>query len=256
MSLAQVEAAVLATVADLVPIALVILLFQALILRERPPRLRALLIGAGYVFVGLTLFRLGLETALIPIGGVMAEQLADLGGAAVIDGGPRWHDYLWLYAFAAAIGFAATLVEPTLIAVAHRVHDLTGGAIRSRHLRTIVALGVAAGLTLGCVRIVAGVALEHVLAAVLLVVLVQSWFAPRAIVPLAYDTGAVATSVVTVPLIAALGAGVAQAVPGRAPLVDGFGLVVLALLGPVVSLLAFTTVRGWWRRGKGRADAV
>lgn len=252
MSLAELWAAALATTLDLAPIALIVVIFQALILRERPPRLRALVIGAAYVFLGLTLFRLGLETAVIPAGGLMARQLAELGGT-----GGRWRDWLWLYAFAAAIGFAATLVEPTLIAVARRVHDLTGGAVRSRHLRIVVAIGVAAGLTVGCLRIVIGVALEHVVAVVLLVVVVQSWFAPRAIVPLAYDTGAVATSVATVPLIAALGAGLAQAIPGRTPLVDGFGLVVLALLGPVVSLLTFTTLQARRRRGRGRGkDAV
>jgi hypothetical protein len=151
--------------------------------------------------------------------------------------------YGWLYAFAATVGFAATLVEPTLITVADRVHDLTGGAVRPFTLRVVVAVGVAAGLAVGSFRIVTGMPLEYLLALILLLMLLLSLRAPRAILAFAYDAGMLATSVVTVPLFTALGVGIAAAVPGRTLLADGFGLSGLALLSPAVSILALTQLQ-------------
>lgn len=236
-----VEEALL-TAHDIVPIAVVVAAFQAGIIREQPANLRRILIGLLYVFVGLTLFRLGLADSLVPIGGLMAEQLARpaAGGTA--------SRHLWLYGFAAAIGLVATLIEPTVIAVADRVRDLTGGALRPWALRLAVALGVAAGLALGTVRIVVGFPAPYLFVPLIGLIAVLAATAPRAIVPLAFDSGAMATSVVTVPLIAAFGLALAETLPGRDPLTDGFGLILLALLGPMASVLAFAQLQAWRHR--------
>jgi hypothetical protein len=240
MILEMLQHAFFATFTDLAPVVLVGVFFQTVVLHRPFPHRRMILIGMGYVIAGLTLFRIGLDISLMPIGSEMAERLARLGAQAGVDGIASWTSYGWLYAFAAGVGFAATLVEPTLITVADRVHDLTGGAVRPFALRVVVALGVAAGLAIGSFRIVMGIPLEYLLALILLLMLLLSLRAPRAILALAYDTGPMATSVATVPLITALGVGIAANVPGRTPLADGFGLIVLALLSPVISVLALT----------------
>jgi hypothetical protein len=240
MILESLQHAFFATFTDLAPVVLVGVFFQAVVLRRPFPHGRTILIGIGYVIAGLTLFRVGLGISLMPIGSEMAERLARLGAHVGVDGIGSWASYGWLYAFAAAVGFAATLVEPTLITVADRVHELTGGGIRPFTLRVVVAVGVASGLAIGTLRIVMGIPLEYLLALMLLLMLLLSLKAPRAILALAYDTGPMATSVATVPLITALGVGIAANVPGRTPLADGFGLIVLALLSPVVSVLALT----------------
>lgn len=245
MTLQVLQHAFVATLLDLVPVVVVVLIFQGLVLRQPVPRARMILIGMGHVVIGLTLFRLGLELSLLPVGSAMAERLASIGRDGTSGGGPG---YLWLYAFAAAIGFAATLVEPTLTAVADRVQALTGGELRALVLRVVVAIGVAIGLAIGSARIVAGVPLQYLLASLLLLTLLLSLRAPRPILALAFDTGPMATSVVTVPLIAALGVGAATAIPGRTPLVDGFGLVVLALLAPVISVLALAQLQALLER--------
>lgn len=252
MILEALRHAFVATALDLVPVVLVVLIFQGLVLRQPVRRARMILIGLGHVVIGLTLFRLGLELSLLPVGSAMAEQLASIGR----DGSPGgWRaGYIWLYAFAAAIGFAATLVEPTLTAVAERAQALTGGELRALVLRVVVAIGVAIGLAIGSARIVAGVPLPCLLAFILLLALLLSLRAPRPILGLAFDTGPMATSVVTVPLIAALGVGTATAVPGRTPLVDGFGLVVLALLSPVISVLALAQLQALLRTLRSGGD--
>ena len=237
MILEALQQAFFATLTDLAPVVLIGVLFQVVLLQRPFPHGRTMLIGMGYVVAGLMLFRLGLDFSLIPIGAEMAARLATLGAHSGVDGIVSWASYGWLYAFAAAIGFAATLVEPTLITVADRVHDLTGGAVRSLTLRAVAAVGVACGLTIGTVRIVTGISLEYLLMLMLLLLLLLSLRAPRAILALAYDIGPMATSVATVPLIAALGVGIAANVPGRTPLADGFGLITLALLSPVASVL-------------------
>ena len=229
----------LMSVYDIAPIALVIAVFQFAIFREAPPRLQQILIGLVYLAVGLTLFRVGLSESLIPIGSLMAEQLV----LSNETGAGAWAGYLWLCAFAALIGFSATLIEPTVIAVAERVRDLTGGAARPWHFRIIVAIGVACGLLAGTLRIIAGIPLPYLLMPLIVVIAGLVIVAPRAVVSLAFDSGGLATSVVTVPLIAAFGIAVAASVPGRDPLTDGFGLIVLALLFPVASVLTFATIR-------------
>ena len=228
---------------DVLPIALVILFFQAGILRRYPTHLRRILIGIGYTLLGLTLFRLGLEDTLLPLGESMARQLVSHGDTALES--KTWLDYLWLLAFAGSIGLAATLIEPTLIAIAQREQDLTGGQMRAWDLRLVVSVGVALGLILGTGRILVGIPVLALAIPMILLTAILAFKAPKFIVPLALDTGPMATSVVTVPLIAAFGIAVARTLPDRDPVLDGFGLVFFALLTPVFSLLAFTSIRQW-----------
>ncbi len=229
-----------ATLADVAPIAAILFGFQYLVIRRPPPHLRTILSGFVYVALGLTLFLVGLERALFPLGTLMAEQLSDPAFLTGVAGGPGstdWRDYLWVYVFAAAIGFATTIAEPALIAVALKANQASGGGIGIWGLRIAVAIGVAVGVALGTFRIVTGTPLHYYIIAGYLVVILQTLRADRLIIPLAYDSGGVTTSTVTVPLVAALGIGLATSVPGRSPLIDGFGLIAFASLFPIVSVL-------------------
>lgn len=229
------------TARDVAPILLILAFFQAVVLRRRPPNLRRLLVGFAYVFVGLCLFLVGLEEALFPLGKTMARQLSspDFLGAAADGAARHWGEYAWVYAFAFAIGFAATIAEPALIAVSLKAHEVSGGAIPVLGLRLMVALGVAVGVAVGTFRIVTGTPLPYYIIVAYAVVMLQTLTAPRMIVPLAYDSGGVCTSTVTVPVLTALGLGLAAAVPGRSPLIDGFGLIAFAVLFPIMSVLAY-----------------
>ena len=164
----------------------------------------------------------------------------------------RWDDYLLVYAFAAAIGFATTVAEPSLIAIALKAEEVSGGAVRARGLRIAVALGVAMGVSLGCFRIVTGTPLPWYIMAAYAVVILQTYRSSRMIVPLAYDSGGVTTSTVTVPVVAALGLGVAASVPGRSPLIDGFGLIAFASVFPIMSVLGYSMLVSG--RGSPRAS--
>nr|WP_281396687.1 DUF1538 domain-containing protein [Roseospira visakhapatnamensis] len=222
-------------------------LFQVMVLRQKVPHLRRMILGFLYVVLGLDLFLVGLEMALFPLGEIMATQLTDPAfihgaeGAEAARGadGVRWRDYLWVYAFAAAIGFSTTIAEPALIAVSLKVTEVSGGAVRSGGLRVAVAVGVSIGVALGTMRIVTGWSLPLFIVIGYVVVIVQTAFAPRAIVPLAYDSGGVTTSTVTVPLVTALGLGLASSIPGRSPLLDGFGLIALASLFPMITVMGY-----------------
>jgi len=150
-----------------------------------------------------------------------------------------WKDYVWVYLFAFAIGMSTTIAEPSLIAVAIKAEEVSGGTIGTWGLRIAVALGVAIGIALGTYRIVTGTPLHYYIMAGYVIVIVQTFFAPKIIVPLAYDSGGVTTSTVTVPLVAALGLGLAETVPGRSPLIDGFGLIAFASLFPMISVMAY-----------------
>ena len=236
----------LQTTLDVLPIMLVILVFQMGVLRRKPRYLKTILIGGVYTLVGLVLFRLGLEDTLLPLGSRMAESLVNLGTIPLAD--KQWYDHLWLLLFAGLIGLAATLIEPTLSAVASRVDQLTGGEMRAMHLRYVVATGVAFGLMLGTLRILLGTPILFFVIPILALLGLMSIHAPKTILPLALDTGPMATSVVTVPLIAAFGIAVADTIPGRDPVLDGFGLVLFALLMPVLSVLLFTFYRRWKAR--------
>jgi len=147
--------------------------------------------------------------------------------------------------FAFLIGLSTTIAEPSLIAVAIKAHEVSGGAIGVWGLRISVALGVAVGIALGCYRIVVGDPIHYYIIAGYLVVVVQTIFAPKLIIPLAYDSGGVTTSTVTVPLVAALGLGLAETVPGRSPLIDGFGLIAFASLFPIMSVMAYAQLSEW-----------
>jgi hypothetical protein len=232
---------ILSTSFDVLPIILFIFLFQVFVIRQPIRDLRRLIAGIVFTILGLGLFLVGLEQALFPLGRLMAEQLTHpeflMQGATTLDF--HWRNYSWVYVFAFFIGFATTIAEPALLAVAMKANETSGGAIHVWGLRVAVAIGVAVGVSLGCFRIVTGLPLQGFILAGYIIVVVQTIWSPRLIIPLAYDSGGVTTSTVTVPLITALGLGLAETVPGRSPLLDGFGLVAFASLFPIISVLAY-----------------
>lgn len=232
------------TVQDIVPIVAVLAFFQVVVLRRRLPQARRMIVGFGFVLVGLALFLIGLESALFPIGETMARQLTapEILGSPGEDGELDWRSYLLVYAFGAAIGFATTVAEPALIAVAMKAEEVSGGEIKAWGLRLAVALGVAIGVSLGCFRIVTGTPLPLYIIAAYAVVILQTFRASRTIIPLAYDSGGVTTSTVTVPVVAALGLGLAASIPGRSPLIDGFGLIAFASVFPIMTVLAYSLI--------------
>ncbi|MGM0594630.1 MAG: DUF1538 domain-containing protein [Pseudomonadota bacterium] len=246
----------LATVRDVLPIAIIIFGFQFLVIRRRVTNLKKVLIGFGYVLLGLALFLIGLQEALFPLGELMAKQLTDpdfiLGEG--VSRALRWDDYWWVYLFAFAIGFSTTVAEPSLIAVAIKAQEVSGGAISVWGLRTAVAIGVAIGIALGTYRIVSGTPLHYYIIAGYIVVIIQTIYAPKLIVALAYDSGGVTTSTVTVPLVTALGLGLASTVPGRSPMLDGFGLIAFASLFPIMSVMGYAQLSEWRARRNSRHD--
>jgi hypothetical protein len=228
------------TLVDVLPIVAIIFGFQLLVIRRPIVNLRKTLIGFAYVLLGLTLFLEGLEQALFPIGRLMAGQLTNPEFIAPdLNTGVEWVDYYWVYIFALLIGFSTTIAEPSLLAVAMKANQVSGGSISAMGLRIAVAIGVAVGLALGSWRIVVGYPLHYFIITGYIVVVIQTFFTPKVIVPLAYDSGGVTTSTVTVPLVAALGLGLAESVPGRSPLIDGFGLIAFASLFPIMSVMAY-----------------
>ena len=236
------------TVADVIPIAAIIFGFQILVLRKRVPHLGRVIAGFAYVLVGLAFFLDGLEMALFPLGKLMAAQLTDpsfITDFTHCENQLEWWDYRWVYLFAFAIGFSTTIAEPSLLAVAIKANQVSGGSIGIMGLRVAVALGVAVGITLGTFRIVSGTPLHWYIIAGYIVVVIQTFFAPRIIIALAYDSGGVTTSTVTVPLVAALGLGLASTVPGRSPLLDGFGLIAFASLFPMMTVMAYAQLSEW-----------
>jgi len=228
---------------DVLPIAIFLFAFQRLVIGKPLANRRKIVVGFVFVVVGLGLFLVGLEKTLFPLGKLMAQQLTDPAfmyeAAGKLAADLVWQDYYWVYIFALAIGFSTTLAEPALIAVSIKANTVSGGAIGVWGLRVAVAIGVGVGVSLGCFRIVTGLPLHYFVAAGYLVVILQTIVAPKLIVPLAYDSGGVTTSTVTVPLVTALGLGLSEAVPGRSPLLDGFGLVAFASLFPIISVLAY-----------------
>jgi hypothetical protein len=230
------------TVVDVLPILSIILVFQLLVIRRPIPHAKQVGFGFLYVLIGLALFLLGLEKALFPLGKMMAEQLTDpafINPNAIAEDAINWTHYTWVYIFAAAIGFSTTIAEPSLIAVALKAEEVSGGGIRANSLRIAVAIGVAIGIALGSYRIVVGHPIHYYIISGYIVVVIQTFFCPKMIVPLAYDSGGVTTSTVTVPLVAALGLGLASTIPGRSPLIDGFGLIAFASLFPIIAVMAY-----------------
>jgi hypothetical protein len=245
----------LATARDVAAVSALLFGFQVFVLRLPIPHLKRVLLGIGYVVVGLAFFLMGLEMALFPIGEHMAVQLASpefLFGEAEAPASAGWWSYWWVYVFAAIVGFATTLAEPALIAVAVKANEASRGTVSPWGLRAVVAVGVAFGIALGTFRIVTGTTLVLYIAVGYFIVLVQTFFAPKFIIPLAYDSGGVTTSTVTVPLVTALGLGLSASIPGRNPALDGFGLIAFASLFPMITVMGYAQLAGWWVRFRVR----
>ena len=223
---------------DLLPIILVIAFFELVILQQGVPQLGELLIGGLMVLIGLSLFLLGLQMALFPLGENMAYSFVKRGN-------------LWLLLlFAFTLGFGTTVAEPALIAIADEaaVIAASGGLIedadqaRSSYangLRLTVALAVGFALLLGVIRILKGWPVQYLIIGGYIGVVIMTVFAPKEIIGIAYDSGGVTTSTVTVPLVAALGIGLASSIQGRDPLIDGFGLIAFASLTPMIFVMAY-----------------
>ena len=223
---------------DLVPMILVIAFFQIVVLRQPFPDLERVLVGLVFVIVGLSLFVQGLETGLFPLGEGMAHAFARKGSLTA------------LLVFAFCLGFGTTVAEPALIAVAAKAAEVAGGAgaivdsaeARSDYafqLRLTVALSVGASLVLGVFRILKAWPIHYLIIVGYIIVVALTGLAPPEIVGIAYDSGGVTTSTMTVPLVAALGVGLASAIRGRNPLLDGFGLIAFASLMPIIFVLVF-----------------
>ncbi|MDN3520239.1 DUF1538 domain-containing protein [Halomonas ramblicola] len=212
---------------DVLPILLAVLFFQYAVLRH--PLAKPLKVGIGFalVIVGLYAFVIGLKLGLFPIGQRMAEQLIG------------YDSWLWVYLFAFAIGFATTMAEPALIAIGQQAEEAAAGKIQGNAIRLLVALGVAIGITLGVHRIITGDSIHHYIIGGYLLVIMLTALAPRYIVALAFDLGGVTTSEVTVPLVTALGIGLASQIEGRSVLIDGFGLIAFASIFPIVTVMSY-----------------
>jgi len=226
---------------DLLPIVLVIGFFQLLVLRQPIPDFTEILLGTLFVVLGLTLFVRGLEMGLFPIGEAMAHAFARKGSVA------------WLLVFAFALGFGTTVAEPALIAVADEaaVVAAEGGMIDDQPqtredyalgLRLTVALAVGAAILVGVIRIIKGWPIQYLITGGYIGVIVMTGFAPKEIIGIAYDSGGVTTSTITVPLVTALGVGLASSIKGRNPMVDGFGLIAFASLTPMIFVMAYGMV--------------
>ncbi|MCP4286000.1 MAG: DUF1538 domain-containing protein [Gammaproteobacteria bacterium] len=228
----------LESVRDLTPIIVVIAFFQLLILRQPIPDLGGLLVGTFLVIIGLTLFIHGLKVGLFPIGESMAHDFAKKGSL------------FWLLAFAFALGFGTTVAEPALIAVADEAAKVaaTGGMIIETEeamqsyadgLRLTVALSVGLAIVVGVLRIIKGWPVQYLIMAGYIGVVIMTFFAPPEIIGIAYDSGGVTTSTITVPLVTALGVGLASSIQGRNPLTDGFGLIAFASLTPMIFVMGY-----------------
>ncbi|MGS2723988.1 DUF1538 family protein [Porticoccus sp. GXU_MW_L64] len=223
---------------DLLPIVAVVLFFQFVVLQQPLPNLTEMFIGLVLVILGLTFFVQGLELGLFPIGESMAHAFARKGSL------------FWLILFAFALGFGTTIAEPALIAVAAEAASIAaqGGAIEDSKaamnsyasgLRLTVALSVGFAIVLGVLRILKGWPIHYLIIAGYVLVVIMTSFAPREIVGIAYDSGGVTTSTITVPLVTALGVGLASSIKGRNPMLDGFGLIAFASLTPMIFVMAY-----------------
>ena len=226
---------------DLTPIILVIAFFQIVVLQQPFPDLGNILVGLLCVIVGLTLFIQGLESGLFPLGEAIAQGFARKGSAVA------------LFAFAFCLGFGTTVAEPALIAIAAEAAEVASaaGAIadddiaRERYafaLRMVVAFSVGAAIVLGVLRILKGWPIHRLIIGGYVLVTIMTVFAPDEIIGVAYDSGGVTTSTITVPLVTALGVGLATSIRGRNPMIDGFGLIAFASLTPMIFVLAYGMV--------------
>ena len=224
---------------DVLPIIAVVLGFQYLVIRRPLAHLRSVTGGFVLVIVGLYAFVVGLKMGLFPIGRSMAEQLIALDG------------WLFVYLFAFCIGFATTMAEPALIAICDKAEEASQGRLEAGTVRMLVAVGVAVGITIGVHRIITGGSIHYYIMGGYAVVILLTWLAPRQIVALAYDLGGVTTSEVTVPLVTALGIGLATQIPGRDVMIDGFGLIAFASIFPIISVMAYAILADIATRRRG-----
>jgi len=227
-----------AAVIDLVPIIAVVVFFQSVVIRQPFPQIGEVIFGFVFVVIGLMLFVEGLEIALFPIGETMAYALAKKGSL------------LWLMIFAFALGFSTTVAEPALIAVTKEASIISSGAgliensqktmdLYALGLRLTVAFSVGLAIVIGVLRILKGWPLYYLIIGGYILVMLMTIIAPEEIIGLAYDAGGVTTSTITVPLVTALGVGLASVIKGRSPLVDGFGLIAFASLLPMIFVMAY-----------------
>jgi len=225
---------------DLLPILVVVAFFQFIVLRQPLEDPIGILTGLLAVILGLALFIQGLELSLFPIGENMAGDLARKGVV------------FWLIAFAFALGFGTTVAEPALIAVsqeAARVKADAGGlegeaaiASYATGLRFTVAISVGLALVVGVMRILLNIPIQYIIISGYLIIVILTQFAPKDIIGIAYDSGGVTTSTITVPLVTALGIGLSTVIQGRNPMVDGFGLIAFASLFPIAFVLVYGMV--------------
>ena len=223
---------------DLAPIVVVIAFFQIVVLQQPIPNFLEIVIGLLFVVAGLTLFIRGLEMGLFPIGETMAYAFARKGSI------------VWLLLFAFALGFGTTIAEPALIAVAAEAANVAAdaGVIEALDeakqdyafgLRMTVALSVGVAIVLGVLRILKGWPVQYLIIGGYIGVVVMTMFAPKEIIGIAYDSGGVTTSTITVPLVTALGVGLASSIKGRNPMLDGFGLIAFASLTPMIFVMVY-----------------
>ncbi|GLR07022.1 membrane protein [Vibrio hyugaensis] len=233
--------ALLSSARDLLPIIIVITFFQIVVLQEPLPNLVSILFGLLLVILGLTFFIFGLELGLFPIGENMAQAFANKGSV------------FWLLIFAFCLGFGTTIAEPALTAVAEEASEVAaeGGMIANTEqsmeeyadgLRLTVALSVGVAIVLGVLRILKGWPIQYMIIGGYIGVVILTGFAPESIIGVAYDSGGVTTSTITVPLVTALGVGLASAIKGRNPMIDGFGLIAFASLLPMMFVMVYGMV--------------
>ena len=228
----------LSSLRDLAPIILVIGFFQLLVLQQPIDNVFSLFIGIVFVVMGLTFFIYGLEMGLFPIGEDMAHAFARKGSV------------FWLLAFAFALGFGTTVAEPALIAVSDEAAEVAADAghiatteeameTYATGLRYTVALSVGCAIVLGVLRILMNWSIQYMIMGGYVIVIIVTSFAPKTIIGIAYDSGGVTTSTITVPLVTALGIGLASSIKGRNPMLDGFGLIAFASLLPIIFVLVY-----------------
>lgn len=212
---------------DVLPLIVVITFFHLVVLRERIPNLPLILLGVGFVIIGLFLFLQGLQFGVFPLGETLSYRFAERGNV-----------FLLIF-FSFFLGYTATIAEPALIAVAEKAELISSGKFTSFGVRNMVALGAALGISIGVLRILLGHPIYWYICTAYVLVMVLTYFSPKEIIGLAFDSGGVTTSTITVPLVTALGIGLATFIEGRDPLADGFGLVAFTALGPILTLLGY-----------------
>ncbi len=223
---------------DLLPILLVILFFQFVVLQQPLPNVGEMLVGVLFIVLGLTFFIHGLEQGLFPIGESMAHAFARKGSV------------FWLFVFSFALGFGTTVAEPALIAVAAEAAEVAANGLMieataeakssyANGLRFTVALSVGIAIVIGVLRILKGWPIQWLIIGGYVLVVIMTMFAPEEIIGIAYDSGGVTTSTITVPLVTALGVGLASSIKGRNPMIDGFGLIAFASLTPILFVMAY-----------------